>query len=829
MKGVIRSFLRYLVRRKSLSILQLLGIAFGVAAVVGMTLASRSALQGLGNAVVFLRGGATHTLERPAGPMEERVLASLMADPAVKHFAPVIDRKVRLEGWEQVRFLGVDPFLDRDVRSITARIGSSGKDNVREEAFSSFLFDPRAVLVDENLARNMRLSPGSTLQTSQGPFRVVHVFPNPSGEPLVIIDIGHAQELFRMKGYIDRADLVVTDEEALRGRWATGFRLESGRQRALTLSALLGAFKLNLQALSLFALFVGVFLIYNTAMFAVVSRRRDAGVLLSIGASRGQIAAAFLIEVLILGVAGGVLGGVLGFLLSGFLVKIVGNTISTLYFFLRPEALPWSFWNLAGGVFLGTAASIIGSMPSLIELRRIQPVLVLRGRTASRGASKRARAIAVSGAFCLAAAAGLFSLSFLHVYVGFAGAFAFLLGSSLFAGFIIILCTPAAKYIFSRVMGLSGKIAAGNIRENLGRTSVAVAAFMIALSMSIGLGSMIDSFRSSLLWWMDSQLRGDLYISTKGDVNVPEELYEELKGIRGIGGIDVFRSVPMTFRGRPASITSIDASVLQRYDRFGWFEGGGENWEAVKRGSVVISESFSRRFNVKKGDVVTIEGADGPVGLPVTGIYYDYASEHGVVMMDRSTYLRLFYDRTINSLGIFIDESGTDHARIIEEVKQRARSYNLPFATREEFHKRILHIFDSTFAVTRSMRILAVIVAFFGMAGALMTLFVERRKEFGIFRALGFTTGDVARMTVAESLGMGLISFFMSTVVGTVFAVILIKVINLQSFNWTIFYHFSAGPYAVTALTALAASLAAAAYPVWSVLRKYPVMQIREE
>ncbi|MDP1990846.1 MAG: hypothetical protein Q8K00_07455, partial [Syntrophales bacterium] len=146
MKSVIRSFLRYLVRRKSLSVLQLLGIAIGVAAAVGMTLASRSALQSLGSAVDFLRGGATHAIERPAGPMEEKVLAGLLADPAVKYFTPIIDRKVRIEGGEQVRFLGVDPFLDKEIRSITARIGASGTSDVREKIFSSFLFDSRAVL-----------------------------------------------------------------------------------------------------------------------------------------------------------------------------------------------------------------------------------------------------------------------------------------------------------------------------------------------------------------------------------------------------------------------------------------------------------------------------------------------------------------------------------------------------------------------------------------------------------------------------------------------------------------------------------------------------------
>ncbi|HOD76068.1 MAG TPA: ABC transporter permease, partial [Syntrophorhabdaceae bacterium] len=354
MRSVIRSFLRYLARRKSLSILQLLGIALGVAAAVGMMLASRSALESLGSAVDFLKGGTTHTIARPAGPMEETVLAGIMRDPAVRYFAPVIDRKVRLTGGQQIRMLGLDPFLDRNVRSITARIGASAGDGRTGEAFSSFLFDPGAVLVDENMARGLNLSAGSAIATLQGPLNVVHVFSNPSGEPLMIIDVGHAQKFFRMRGYVDRADLVVTDEEAFRQRWATGFTIESNTQKARNLSALLGAFKLNLEALSLFALFVGIFLIYNTAMFAVVSRRRDAGIFLAIGASRGQVAGAFLVEVLILGVAGGALGGVLGYFLSKFLVEIVGGTISTLYFFLRPSALPWSSWNLAGGVFLGS-------------------------------------------------------------------------------------------------------------------------------------------------------------------------------------------------------------------------------------------------------------------------------------------------------------------------------------------------------------------------------------------------------------------------------------------------------------------------------------------
>jgi len=150
-------------------------------------------------------------------------------------------------------------------------------------------------------------------------------------------------------------------------------------------------------------------------------------------------------------------------------------------------------------------------------------------------------------------------------------------------------------------------------------------------------------------------------------------------------------------------------------------------------------------------------------------------------------------------------------------------------ATRDQLHGNILNVFDSTFAVTRSMRILAIVVAFFGIAGALLTLFMERQREFGIYRALGFSTRQVAGMTLMEGLGMGIVSFLLSTGVGTALALLLIRVINLRSFNWTIFFYFAPEPYLLAAATAILASLGAAAYPIWKVYRTYPQMQIREE
>lgn len=296
-----------------------------------------------------------------------------------------------------------------------------------------------------------------------------------------------------------------------------------------------------------------------------------------------------------------------------------------------------------------------------------------------------------------------------------------------------------------------------------------------------------------------------------------------------LGGVDPFRNVQNVYQGTPIYISAVSASVLQKYTRFGWLKGGNENWEPVKRGAVIVSESFSRRFAVGAGDNITLEGIQGPVQLPVAAVFYDYTTEHGLIMMDRSTYLKVFNDHTINSLGIFVDTGNPRRQQLLDEVRRRAKSRGLPVETRDQLHGNILTVFDTTFAVTRSMRVLAIVVAFFGIAGALLTLFMERQREFGIYRALGFSTRQVAGMTLMEGLGMGVISFLLSTGVGTALALVLIQVINLRSFNWTIFFYPAWEPYFLAAATAIFASLGAAAYPIWKVYRTYPQMQIREE
>jgi len=825
---ILRSFLRSLVRSRALTLIQLAGVACGVAAVVGMSLASNTALDSFSKAVEFIQGRSTHTLTQPVGPMDESVLTRLMNDPGVDAFAPVIDRRLGLSDGSSVRVLGLDIFLDKEIRPelVFPSEPSTGRG---KGDHLDFLLKKETVILERRLARSLDAVPGDRLVTDTGILTILGTFTHPAAEPLILMDMANAQEHFDARGLIDRVDLILKNPEAFATIWESqGYQVTSQGERQTVFQDMLRAFRLNLEALSLLALMVGVFLVYNTSMFSVISRRKIVGTLRSLGATRREIMTAVTFEIALLGLLGGIAGGVLGFMLARLLTGIVGDTISRLYFFLRPLPPHWSWYIPTAGAVLGLLASVLGGAFPLFQVTRENPVKALQGRVPEISQERYARWTAVAGLALTVASTLILSFSD-SILTGYVGAFGVILGLSFMCGMLLIILAPAWKAVLRIAAGPMGSLAAGNVRRSLSRTAVAVAAFGIALSLLVGLGSMIGSFRQSLVWWMEGQIRADLYIQAPTGGRIPLDLYQDLARLPGVGGVDPYRNVTLPYRGSIIRVVGIDPEVLGRYVKFAWYEGDDSAWKDVENGGVIVSESFYRRFGLGRGNEVTLVGAAGDGSLGIAGIFYDYTTEHGLVMMSRDRFLHLFKDPSIDTLSVFLEPDGTRPPLTKEKVRDLARGAGLNVTDRVGFKERILSIFDATFTITQSMRALAVLVAFFGITGALLTLFMERRKEFGIYRALGLTGREVALMTLLEGLGMGFAGFILSAVAGTMITFILIRVINVQSFNWTIFYHFSAIPYLTAAVIALSAGAGAALYPMIRVVRTYPRLQIREE
>ncbi|TNF46220.1 FtsX-like permease family protein, partial [bacterium] len=577
---VLRSSLRSILRRRALTLVQLAGVACGVAAVVGMVLASNAALGSFSKAVQFLQGKSTHSLMQPVGPLDESVLVELMADPRITAFSPILDRQMSLAEGSSVRVLGLDPFLDNAMRPDLV-FSAQFSEAEQEEDFLDFLLVRDTVILESRLADDLGIGPGDTLVTDTGSFHVLGTFTHPGAEPLILMDIANAQELFGARGRIDRVDLILTQPSAFAALWsARGYQMTSHSERRAVFEDMLRAFRLNLEALSLLALLVGVFLVYNTSMFSVVSRRKNTGILRSLGAARREIVAAVTIEIALLGILGGAAGGLLGFALARLLTGIVGDTISQLYFFLRPLPPEWSWFIPAAGAVVGLLASLLGGAMPLFQMIREDPVTALRGRVPEISREKYSWWTAGAGLGLTMVSAVILSRSS-SILSGYIGAFGVILGLSFMCGMLLLVLAPLWKGVLKAAAGPVGSLAAGNVRRSLGRTAVAVAAFGIALSLLVGLGSMIGSFRQTLIWWMEGHIRADYYIQAPTGSRIPLEVYEDLSRLKGVGGVDPYRNAILSYGDSIIRVVAVDPVVLGRFAKFTWYEGDNSAWDDV--------------------------------------------------------------------------------------------------------------------------------------------------------------------------------------------------------------------------------------------------------
>ena len=821
MRFILKAFLSYIPRRRALSALLTLGVAFGVASAIGMEISSRQTLKSMERTVSFAGGTATHILRSTAGALDESILKELSSDRSVERFAPVIDKMVSLQAYGLLRVLGVDPFLEPPFRGWLYEGG-------REDYLALFNGHSKLIL-DKKFAATIGVEKGGKIVTDRGEAIVANFFNVPSDQPMALMEISAAQKFFSIEGKINRVDLILNDPEGFIDRWGKRYSVMTAGENRAILKGMLASFQLNLKAISLLGLFIGIFLVYNTATFAVASRKKDAGILLALGAYRREVGLAFMSELVILGLLGGLIGSFVGYAFSLFLTEIVGTTVSNLYFFLAPEKPEWSWLYSLTGAALGLSTCLIAGARPVAQYVTIKPLEVLHGRAPEKDSRRNALYYGLAGVLLAALAAILYLLELEGFFPGALVVTLLFISASFLAPLITYYSMTAVRPFFMRNLGVKGAVSVENLKRRLGRTSVAVAAFSVALAASIGMGLMITSFRSTLVWWLNSQLTGQIYIATAAELEIPEEFFERIKTIPNIDGVDPYTNVRVFIGGDFANISAVNPLVLKRFADFGWFEGDDESWDEVEAGKVIISESFYRRFNVSSGDEIPLNTPVGVARLRVAGIFYDYTSEHGVLMMSRGKYISLFGDHSIDSLGIFFDNDNKMKNLAISEIKALAESYRLPVQEKEGLHTDILSVFDSTFATTRSMQFLALIIASLGLLGSMLTMLIEKKKDLGIFRALGLGRGDIIAMTALEGIFVGAISIFISMFLGVLVSFVLINSINMQSFNWTIFFNLEARPFIEAFFACSVGTILSLVYPLWIVFRTYPNLQLRND
>jgi len=846
---------RTFIRHAWQSVLMILGIALGVAVVVAVDLANVSASRAFDLSVDSVVGRATHHIVGGPQGLDETVYTDLRRAGVVGQSAPIVTAYATSPqlGGRPVQLLGVDPFAEAPFRSYF-----SAGETTSIEQLVSFLTEPGAVLISEDVAERHQLTAGAALQLEvAGRQRTVVVagLLEPSDdlsrralEGLMLADIATAQELTGRIGRLDRVDLIlpepsdakVTEIDALLSRSTDGaanVQVQPVETRTGATRQMTAAFRLNLTALSLLALVVGMFLIYNTMTFSVVQRRPLFGVLRALGITRREIFALVLGEALIIGIISAGLGLALGVVMGQSAVQMVTRTISDLYFVLTVRGVEVPLVSLAKGAVLGIGATLAAAVPPAREAATVPPRAALSRSSLETKAGRAAALAAVAGVAVILTGVATLALPTNNLVISFGGTFLVVLGFALLTPLVTKKTMDVVSSPLRRALGVLGRMAPRDVSNSLSRTAIAVAALMVAMSVTIGISLMITSFRQTVIVWLSDALQGDIVVSAPSvsglrDVTpVDTQAASIVSRHPHVSRVDLLRSTTVQ---SPAGPIDIEAGNSPDYGDGLRYRAAAmsptETWDAVHEGeAVIVSEPLANRLGLSKSDTLSLYTNEGLRAFPIVGIYYDYASTRGTAIMSLSSYRDGWDDDTVTALvvqlepGVNPDETARDLERALAPVQGLLARPN------QAIRQAALAIFDRTFAITGALQALATIVAFIGVLSALLALQLEKQRQFGILRAIGLTVRELRSLILLETGLMGSVAGLLSMPAGLALAVILIYVINRRSFGWTLQMVITVAPFAQAVVVSLLASLLAGIYPALRMGNMAPAEALRYE
>ncbi|GAC1536986.1 MAG: FtsX-like permease family protein [Herpetosiphon sp.] len=825
--------------------LSVLGVALGVAIVVAIDLANGSAQRAFLLSTETITGKATHQIIGGAQGLDERVYRSLVVDHNIRPAAPVITGFVSSTGGQArpLQILGIDPFAEGPFRTFTSAGLSSEETN-----YAPLLTRPGTVLLSTNTAAALGVKPNEELVVQHsGITETVNIIGTitPRDEAskraldgLLITDIATGQEILGLIGKLSSIDLLTTEQQAV--TIATflpqGVRLTTPANRTTAITQLTKAFETNLTALSLLALLVGMFLIYNTMTFSVVQRRTLFGTLRCLGVDRGQILRLVLLEAALIGTIGSLAGAALGIVLGQGLIKLVTQTINDLYFVVTVRGLFLAPMTLIKGLTLGLGTTLLTALVPAYEATTTPPRIVLRRSSIEQRIRRAVPRVLIGGLLLIGAGVGLLLLPTRSLIVAFAALFGLVVGSALLTPALTVGLMAVVRPMAGRAFGLLGRMAARDVVAALSRTSVAIAALMVAVSVTVGVSVMVGSFRDTVVTWLDTSLQADVYVSPPGltanrvDATIDPAVITLLRSTPGIAGISTYRALMVPTKDGEAAVLGLELDPRGE-GTYRFVRGNPQTiWQSWKAGAAIISEPYAYKHNVPmQGGKITLITDHGEQQVPVAGVYYDYASEQGSIGLTRQSFDRYFDDRSISSIALYAAPNENVDT-IVERLRSRvAGKQGLLIRSNRGLRQATLEVFDRTFAITRVLQLLATFIAFVGILSALMALQLERARELGVLRANGLTPRQVWTVVLSQTGLMGLTAGLLSLPVGLTVAGVLVYVINKRSFGWTLNLQVRPAVFVQALLLALVAALVAGLYPAWRMSLTSPALALREE
>jgi putative ABC transport system permease protein len=830
----------YLRKHALRSLLTVVGIVLGVAVFVAMHTANQAVFFGFERTVDRIAGAAQLQVSAGEAGFPEEVLERVQAVPEVQIAVPVIEAAAAtgLPGQGNILILGVDMTGDRGLRDYDLE---SGDEAVIDDPLV-FLAQPDSIIVTKEFADRNHLSVGNLLPLStmvgDKAFKVRGIMRSGGltsafGGNLAVMDIYAAEQVFGRGRRFDRIDLKVKEgvpvdraRAALQQALGVGFDVDSPSARGQQLESTLAVYAITMNLSSVFALFIGMFIIYNSFSIAVTQRRSEIGVLRALGAPRRQIRDLFLVESAISGLLGSVAGIAVGIAMARAMVGSISSMLEGIYGVAeRADEVSADPRLLGTALAAGVLTSMLAAWLPARSAARVDPVQALQKGRYQVLTAGESRARRVAAAILTAAAlACLWIGTSLWFYAGYV--------LTIFAALLLV---PAASLWFARTLRpllkwirpVEGSLAADSLIQSPRRTSGAVAALMLSLAQVIGLGGVGRESYNSIVDWLDTALNPDLFISGSQNLSdrtfrFPKSLGDEIAAVPGVSEVQSVRSFRVPVKGTPTLLVVIEmASFEKRGHRAMVAEDSRGMYKLTEAGQgVIVSDNFARLQRMEIGDRVDLATPAGRITLPIVGIITDWSDQQGSIFLDRALYERQWGDDTANVFRVYA-APGTDPRVVRQRILERIgpSQPRMLVLTNKEVRDWVLKLTGQWLQLTYSQVFIAVLVAVLGIVNTLTVSIIDRKRELGVLRAVGGFRRQIRQTVWMEAVAIGVVGLVLGLLFGAVNLYFLLQITSRDLSGMSLPYRFPVSIALMLFPTILAAALLSALWPAESAVR----------
>ncbi len=812
-------------------------LALGVAVFFAVRLANRAAVASFQNFAELLTAEADGLLVAPAGSLPENILGeirgALAGEPV--QLVPVLEttatrpRRSETESIgdrETFQLVGVDLIalqnlalqrhLDRSWFGQTnGQAPLADSVNSAPSVWARFR-DPHSAYVSSSLARRDQLQVGDLFRVVVNDqlvdLQVAGVIPadpdRPQAPPnLIVLDLPALQQLTDRQGRLDRIELILDEGPARSERWRAlrakiesvgdeRWRIISPEDRQVAGQQMTQAFRLNLTILSMLALVVGLYLVFQALDGAVVRRREEIAILRSLGVRSEEIRAAWLREAAVLGLLGGVLGLALGWLGAQGAVRLIGRTVNALYYATSVDAAALNWIEASIALVLAIATSLLaGWLPARTAAATPPAQVLVRAGTTFAGPTWLRRPLWGVGLLVLGILLTGFEPARLagggrFTWAAYLAAILWLAGAGILAGRIL-------EWIAHRFQTLgrhraSWRLALSQLLTPSGRHRLALAGLVAAIAMTAGMAILVSSFDTTVRGWIERTFQADLYISSDGAQSastqnrIRPEVWRALAAHPAVAAANAIQIAEIQLPGGSTLLGGSTLSWFRDHTLTTWVEKPVDDAifdPARSTGLCLVSEAFTARFQLNRGGTLTLPTPAGPRPLTIAGVFADYGNERGSLSIERARFAEWFGDDQASTLILALKPGENADAR---RAEFRTIHPGLAVYTNAYLRREALRIFHQTFAITYALELIGIVVAVAGLGFTLMSLLLERRTELTTLRALGFTHREIAAATAWESLLTAASGIAAGLLLSLALGWLLIQRVNKQTFGWTL-------------------------------------------